>query len=302
MAALSFMCSVCFDQKSQTTPPRTIESSSVCHDCSLMLLPLFEAALCEYNYPVKWGQGEIPVTEFSDLLGEDFVSRFQRRQIKYNTALADRLYCRNQLLASSGTLMGATTDVLLALTPAQISAAAEEGIELVFCDAMAAPRSETDGRSQSCYHCGGSTCLECELPVFAGVIHNCLSNDSTPADDRFAGLVRGREYQRCPDPLCGNVYELFDGCNHIACPIAACQTDFCFICGDKVDFSSGHWDTGKPCPRYNQPSDPNAAYDDVATTIAANRQRSQQLLDERQLVLEAPSQGRGWFDVSDRME
>lgn len=47
--------------------------------------------------------------------------------------------------------------------------------------------------------------------------------------------------------------------NHMICQ---CGTGFCFICGKEADGESEHWRNGGSCPRYNQPGDDEAEYDE----------------------------------------
>lgn len=74
------------------------------------------------------------------------------------------------------------------------------------------------------------------------------------------GLVRGRDYQRCPKCLKG--VELKEACNDMKCPFLMCKTGFCYICGKEVseDEERYHWTVGG-CPRYHQPGDAHASYD-----------------------------------------
>ena len=73
------------------------------------------------------------------------------------------------------------------------------------------------------------------------------------------GWVQGREYQRCPK--CGDGVTLHSACNHMTC---SCTTDYCYICGKEVSEAekSSHWTVGG-CPRYNQPGNDNAMYDEA---------------------------------------
>lgn len=81
-----------------------------------------------------------------------------------------------------------------------------------------------------------------------------------PSKD-YKGQTRGRDYQLCPNRLCGLPIYLGDGCNHMTCPSAACKTQFCFICGQKAAHDSGHWGSGMPCPRFHRPGAANAIHD-----------------------------------------
>ncbi|KAK6389994.1 hypothetical protein LTR65_006047 [Meristemomyces frigidus] len=80
----------------------------------------------------------------------------------------------------------------------------------------------------------------------------------------FEGLVRGKDYQLCPNKRCGRRIQLEAGCNHIYC---LCSQQFCFVCGEPATNASLHWASLGPedvkCPRYNQPTAANAIYDGV---------------------------------------
>jgi len=62
---------------------------------------------------------------------------------------------------------------------------------------------------------------------------------------------------RCPKATCGVVIERSAGCNHIEC--SYCTSSFCYICGEEADPDSNHW---FDCPRYGQPGDKDASYDE----------------------------------------
>ncbi|KAK4931067.1 hypothetical protein LTR49_002482 [Elasticomyces elasticus] len=71
--------------------------------------------------------------------------------------------------------------------------------------------------------------------------------------------VEGHEYRKCPNRDCSVLIELMDGCNHITC--SECNTQFCLVCGEIVpNGNCGHWDTGKPCPRYGRKNDTTGAH------------------------------------------
>ena len=261
-------CSICFGSNDRSIINYVVDESPICGDCVFThLVPRFEAALLnESEYPVRWGSSEVPFLQFLDILGADFVERFQWRQGEYNTLPADRLHCRHRVLASVQLPPGAMTTRQLALTPPQVADAIDNGFELATCGAMVASRACAAGRSMACFQCNGLTCGDCsELLYTASGSHSCAAQDhpmQDADDDRFSEMVRGHDYQLCPNPGCRNPCQLSDGCNHIICPIAACKTNFCYLCGAIARDGSGHWAVGNPCPRYNQPDHQGAIYDD----------------------------------------
>ena len=76
----------------------------------------------------------------------------------------------------------------------------------------------------------------------------------------FEGLVRGRDYQDCPNTNCEHRIELSEGCNCIQCQ--SCGMQFCYIRGRKAEEGSGHWKSGSRCPKWNQPASGNALFHD----------------------------------------
>ena len=73
-------------------------------------------------------------------------------------------------------------------------------------------------------------------------------------------LKLGKDIQLCPQ--CKAPRELWDGCNHMACPF--CSMDYCFLCGKEAYADSGHWakpERGGLCPRFGRLDDGNAIYD-----------------------------------------
>lgn len=96
---------------------------------------------------------------------------------------------------------------------------------------------------------------------------------------RFEGLERGKDFQICPNSDCETSVQLQDGCNHLVC--SACGTNFCYICGGEADAESGHWQIGKPCPRYNSPQDRNAGFDNAELQARLAAVFNERLLAER---------------------
>lgn len=255
-----FDCSVCLDNITQMTVPKTILNNLICYDCSLRLVPEFEAALAsESEYPVCWANTPIPAADFADMLGDELVHRYQQREIEYKTPLADRVYCNHQMVAAVAPPLGSTPVRKLALNPEFVLAANHFGVDLEPCGAMSANRTEASSFNVPCYHCLGLTCRTCEQPDFSDAPHVCRPTQQ--AHDALAGQVRGRDYQICPGPSCGYIVNLMDACNYLICPIAACQTGFCYICGKVTEHYSNHWAVGNPCPKWNQPGSEHAVYD-----------------------------------------
>ncbi|KAK5123233.1 hypothetical protein LTR85_003432 [Meristemomyces frigidus] len=99
------------------------------------------------------------------------------------------------------------------------------------------------------------------------------------------------------------------------CPIVACGSSFCYICGEFATGHSNHWAVGKPCPRYNQPGGEEALYDEddedaeeedfVDDLLLVDWQESDNIAhrawnDDGQPLLIAPPAGQNWFDRSEQ--
>ncbi|EMD01010.1 hypothetical protein BAUCODRAFT_192425 [Baudoinia panamericana UAMH 10762] len=259
-AMFSFECSVCSEGFTEPTTPRKIDGDPICHDCVLESLPpRFEAALNNpLDYPVRWGKGvEVNADDFEDILSADFVARYHRREVEYNTPATDRFYCKHKVLQSRKPKIGGTPpDEPIFLKPEQIDVAQGEAVD---CGAM---RGANPDPSLVCYHCLGQHCRSCRSPIYemtAGS-HVCTGPPVTIQLTEIEGLQRGRDYQYCPNETCHNPVSLHDGCNHMTCPEPGCRTEFCYICGLEAREGTGHWSEGG-CPRYNQPG-PNAFFDD----------------------------------------
>ena len=199
----------------------------------------------EYSHPPLWGKVVIEYKRFLDLLPEDFERRYKKKRAEYRTPLARRIYCRNILRREidgleeqCGTFVGANLR-----TSAGGRADNEKWLKCSSCSA------------ECCESCGGIAVLEGRGKTAR---HLCATpqNDDASA---FDGLVQGVHYQICPG--CGMKVELAEACNALRCLGHACRASFCAICGLRAYHDSGHWQTGKPCPRWNQPTDRNAGFD-----------------------------------------
>ncbi|EME48993.1 hypothetical protein DOTSEDRAFT_84481 [Dothistroma septosporum NZE10] len=111
---------------------------------------------------------------------------------------------------------------------------------------------------RKCDHCDEKTCACCGSLV-GDVLSNHECQTAGDGEEAFAELERGQDYQKCP--RCGGIVQLQDGCNHLVCSIPACREHFCYICGKSVMDEFGHWDIGKPCPKYNQPGSTHAMFE-----------------------------------------
>lgn len=119
-----------------------------------------------------------------------------------------------------------------------------------------------------CAECMWYTCLRCEESFSTGDVageeveigHECDPRMNAELEERaFSGLVRGVDWQFCPNEECRRRVELSDGCNHIRC---LCRAHFCFVCGYFVRDGEGHWRREGGCPRFGKKGDERAIYDD----------------------------------------
>ncbi|KAI7256756.1 hypothetical protein KC343_g4235 [Hortaea werneckii] len=260
-------CSVCFNTVTSSQARHEIEGNTICDMCiNDYIVPLFEQATnFESHFPPCWGATEIRPEPFKDFLGDTLMRRYQKVACEYRTLAADRLYCQHSVLASSEPSPGASAGGKIALTPQQIQEAAERDEKMVRCSALVATRTfakDPEHKPFTCYKRRGLVCGMCEQSV-AEAEHECVTKPLIPSEpeDRFQDMQRGRDYQFCCNyPSCPQVVELREGCNSLCCP--ACNATFCFICGESVEATDAvHFQAGKPCPRFGQPSAPHASFD-----------------------------------------
>ena len=331
-------CSVCCETRAFQNIQHDIDGELVCDDCiSTSIIPEFHAALkYESRFPVRWGATILQAADFKAELGQDFVQRFQKRQEEYAVIPSDRIYCKHKMVAPLQEQAGMIATNVLALSSEGIAFWENHHVGIAECGAMVAPRSVAAGYLQ-CYHCQGTTCATCENPVEPGCqYHTCTPRKASTdnSTNRFQGMIRGKHYQLCPNPACGLPAELREACNHMTCPVPACCTSYCFVCGREAEGDSDHWTFGKPCQRYNQPGATDAVFDEeeserdqFLTLISQSEEPLRReaiplagLIEDdsdepaedgweilfrqhnAQPLLEAPKAGQTWFDISEQMK
>ena len=117
-------------------------------------------------------------------------------------------------------------------------------------------------KNSTCHSCSGRACRSCGA-VSTKAKHTCKARtpeDPDAAIKAMGDLKRGRDWQQCPG--CKAVHELAEACNWIRCFNKQCQIGYCFICGVAVTHDSGHWATGSSCPRFGQPGNKRAIFDE----------------------------------------
>jgi hypothetical protein len=212
------------------------------------IVPLLLAAKAnEFSYPPLWGNVVIEHKPFLHLLPDDFAQRYNEQRWEYRTPLALRIYCPNKLEKKSdgpkeqcGAFVGEKVNGL-------------------------AQGPNNNIKWFKCRICSTRCCKECGADMVSEdlrktVIHRCAApaNDDTSA---FDGLIQGVHYQICPG--CGM--------KALRCLGHPCRTSFCAICGLRADHDSDHWQSGKPCPRWNKPTDANAGFDPVPVPVEPRR-------------------------------
>ena len=254
----AFACSVCLENK-QEASPRVIAGTPVCAQCVQEgILPLFHEALKhEHAWPAMFGNARLNVEDFAAQLGKEFVARYRRREIEYNSR-EHRLYCQHMVYTIDQPLVGssATKGTRLALNPAQIAFARERGFHLVECGGLVSGRNHRPGTRLLCYRCSGYSCSCGAELTSKDADHTCPPKEEVTAEARLIAQdqVRGRDFQLCP--ACNIPVTLRDGCNAITC---SCLTQFCLCCGRLALHNSDHWKQG--CPRWGVPGTEQAMFD-----------------------------------------
>ncbi|KAK4545506.1 hypothetical protein LTR36_002856 [Oleoguttula mirabilis] len=218
----TFFCGFCLEDKQGGMK---IGDDALCKDChDAEVRPKFEAALeNEAEYPVRWGATALE----PHLMPTAFEAQWRAKCEEYRTPLAERVYCPH---GSCQQYAGNKAEL-----------------------------SDLEGRIVECKKCSGVFCGNCGVPLQPHRVHTCVIEDPRQEMDAFAGLVRGKDYQICPNPTCGIKVEIRDGCNAMCCQ--RCLTHFCYICGVMAHHNSKHWTSPSTCPRWNQPDASNAIHD-----------------------------------------
>ncbi|KAH8999926.1 hypothetical protein EDB86DRAFT_621847 [Lactarius hatsudake] len=77
--------------------------------------------------------------------------------------------------------------------------------------------------------CDYAWCMQCQKTIdFSGPDHSCDGDGTSELDD----LVKQEGWKYCPS--CKTPIQKVSGCNHMACMTPACNTHFCYHCGDLI--------------------------------------------------------------------
>jgi hypothetical protein len=257
MSNISFKCGLCLEEKSE--PPvqvRVIHGSMVCSECiHRHIIPLFRAALAhEHQYPPKWGNKEMEYDDFKHFLTTAEQAEWDVKTEEYNTPVPNRIYCSHKLQYS-------TTDDRTFTSAGN-------------CNNFIGSTT-LEGGSSPCSKCEGWTCRLCggpyEVPADQETDDDSMEIDHICKEkepDLLQDCSLEDRYQRCPEPTCGFIVSLHDGCNAMDCK--RCGTIFCYLCGEITTHESDHWTSGSSeCPRWNEPGDENAEFDPPAADPVA---------------------------------
>ncbi|GAB7326286.1 hypothetical protein MBLNU13_g10262t1 [Cladosporium sp. NU13] len=241
MPFTSYECAVCLEDRTEREHAvRTIADDPICSDCISGILDLFIDALkCEINFPPRWGPIEIPFESFEDLFSDEFRLAYREKAREYTTSIPKRVYCQHKISSKDKSAGQAEAD---------------------FCNTFMGS-VEAKGISR-CSGCTKWTCMECRDTALAPLaVHTCTTKAASRSETEskaFDAARKGIDYQVCPNPACKIKVGLKDGCNAMTC---ACNTFFCFVCGEEADHDSGHWTEGKPCPRWGALDGSNPIHD-----------------------------------------
>ncbi|EME49982.1 hypothetical protein DOTSEDRAFT_119211 [Dothistroma septosporum NZE10] len=177
-----------------------IDNSPVCHVCVKQIF--INATEDESNYPPRWADQELKITQYKHILDEDLVKQYRRKTHEYRKKWDDRVYCPTE----------------------------QEG---KVCGEYLGGRRNKDKHTRlasTCKKCSKRTCLACETQPTSRSGHVCDPSTEEKEQEAasFAGLSKGKDWQKCPN--CKRNIELEDGCNHVVC---RCGTSLCFVCGEQ---------------------------------------------------------------------
>lgn len=234
-SSLPFVCTICCEN--QNGNHLQIDNQAVCHEC--FRRPFELAIVSEEDYPAHWGTRLLSAFKWQHILGPTLSASYQSKEQEYSCPADQRIYCSRtdppRRPDRCGNFMG---------------------------------RWRNKRHCVRCDKCMWYTCLRCADSFSpsdssgsqTSIDHSCDPKREKEFEHRaFDGLKQGKDYQICPNEACKRKVELSHGCNYIRCH---CRTSFCFICGQPVRDGNGHWRSDGGCPRFGQPGDGRAIYDD----------------------------------------
>ncbi|KXT04265.1 hypothetical protein AC578_7898 [Pseudocercospora eumusae] len=251
----TFDCVACME-KVTGRPAAVIHSCDICQECfDDGIRSQFQAFLKDETKQPKWAGKHITVESVKCQFSADFLEQLHARMAEYAILPTQRVYC-----ASS------TCDEFLG--------PADEAMVIKTCK------------------CGNFTCAHCKRLADTRD-HTCEDAMDIDQPDPFDGLIRGQDYQFCPNSDCKAPVSQIDGCNHMICEVSACETEFCYICGEPAKHPSTHWENPQGCPKYGRKGDARAIFDDPINNI----QRA--VIDNIQRDVDAMKTLEDPFDITD---
>lgn len=267
----SYNCAICNEYRLGS--PLTAGNDALCQKCAYRNVRalVIRACLYSFEYPAKWGEIELRIEDFASVLQPSLMEEYSKKNEEAQTRHKLRMYCGHAKIDSSscGHFLGNRHNV----------------------------HADID-----CSKCGLQSCKH-GFPRVAGTAHDCNTHQATSPAAHLDPATRGTEWQSCPHPHCGRPVELSAACNHMTCPMTACQTHFCFLCGLRVKRSDGvgHWSIGGTCRQYLEAhgdttgltewSDARERYGEEVRRLAEEQAVRDQILAERTAMNEADQRG-----------
>ncbi|EME87246.1 uncharacterized protein MYCFIDRAFT_191739 [Pseudocercospora fijiensis CIRAD86] len=183
--SVSFECCACLDSCSGI--PIFVAQTAVCEDCfEDGIKPQFEEALInEGQYPVRWGDAILDPFDYGMLLPRGLLLFYKQKQYEYQTVVKARLYCK----------------------------AVDRGTNQA-CNAFVGRKKAGRPFQLTCNACGSLACSKCAGALVHFGKHVCKTDLEV---DPFTGMLRGKDYQQCPNSSCQVKVALWDGCNGVKC-------------------------------------------------------------------------------------
>lgn len=255
------MCTLCFEPFPEGSRHVIAGTDIVCKACFKSdLKPRFLLAVKhEHHYPVQWGPTDLNPREFPFEI--KFLARWEVRIQFYSLPKSERMpiMC-SQLCAEL------PTGDLQCIDKAKYENRKKKGEPTAQCQRYLGTARNAEPLQRKCKKCHGVSCGVCGLALQWAppgddrkvLDHNCDTANLTKTEQ--VPLVRGVDFQLCPNPACKEAYSLESGCNVMTC--VHCRTHFCFLCGVAAHHDGDHWTT--TCPRWNRPGTQQAHFDAVA--------------------------------------
>ncbi|KXT01987.1 hypothetical protein AC578_6513 [Pseudocercospora eumusae] len=246
-------CPICYDPIAEKAAV-WISQDVYCTECAKPYLTnkIQDAIKNEIYYPIREGTEDIPLESYLWLIDDEALVRmYYNRGLDYEVPAPKRKYCKHKIRAGDR-----PEDPYFYDNPKTWIPPVALGVETETCGFQ---MREMTQNLFHCSSCAGLTCALCSEPIYGvHVDHYCpMVEDGEEEGDPFAGQVRGKDYQLCPDEDCQMPVSLSEACNHMTCARPSCRTEFCFVCGEPAKEGEGHWGRyDDQCPLYGQPGAP----------------------------------------------